>query len=150
MSNFSLMFRSEKIYGGASGWLAPGFLAALPIAFHCFSLGLWAAYCSLSSLIFMRFCPALGFPHLFPQLPCIAPVSVPPYANAYQMILIFGFSRLEGKVPSAHTGRMRWKSCVFDESGKVAPVGAAIGRPPVSLAVFCGRAMLAPTAAAPL
>ena len=76
----------------------------------------------------------------------MAPVSVPPYANAYQMILIFGFSRLEGKVPSAHTGRMRWKSCVFDGSGKVAPVGAAIGRPPVSLAVFCGRAMLAPTA----
>ena len=53
---------------------------------------------------------------------------------------------LEGKVPSAHTGRMRWKSCVFDGSGKVAPVGAAIGRPPVSLAVFRGRAMLAPTA----
>ena len=49
-------------------------------------------------------------------------------------------------MPSAHTGRMRWKSCVFDGSGKVAPVGAAIGRPPVSLAVFCGRAMLAPTA----
>ena len=23
---------------------------------------------------------------------------------------------LEGKVPSAHTGRMRWKSCVFDGS----------------------------------
>ena len=23
---------------------------------------------------------------------------------------------LEGKVPSAHTGRMRWKSCFFDES----------------------------------
>ena len=33
---------------------------------------------------------------------------------------------LEGKVPSAHTGRMRWKSCVFDGSGKVAPVGASI------------------------
>ena len=38
---------------------------------------------------------------------------------------------LEGKVPSAHTGRMRWKACVFAGSGKVAPVGAAIGRPPV-------------------
>ena len=50
----------EKICRGASGWLAPGFLAALPIAFHCFSLGLWAAYCPLSSLIFMRFCPVPG------------------------------------------------------------------------------------------
>ena len=50
----------EKICGGASGWLTPGFLAALPIAFHCFSLGILAAYCPLSSLIFMRFCPAPG------------------------------------------------------------------------------------------
>ena len=94
MSNISQMFLSEKICGGASGWLTHGFLVALPIAFHCFSLGLWAAYSRLSVLIFMRFCPALGFPHLFPQLPCMAPVSVPPYANAYQMALIFGFSRL--------------------------------------------------------
>ena len=96
----------EKICGGASGWLTPGFLAALPIAFHCFSLGLWAAYCPLSSLIFMRFCPALGFPQLFPQLPCMAPVSVPPYANAYQMILIFRCSCL---------CKGRWqKSVIFD------------------------------------
>ena len=28
---------------------------------------------------------------------------------------------LEGKVPSAHTGRMRWKCCVSAGSGKVAP-----------------------------
>ena len=36
----------------------------------------------------------------------MAPVSVPPYANAYQMILIFGFSRL---------CKGRWqKSVIFD------------------------------------
>ena len=29
---------------------------------------------------------------------------------------------LEGKVPSAHTGRMRWKSCVFDGSSCFFPV----------------------------
>ena len=37
---------------------------------------------------------------------------------------------LEGKVPSAHTGRMRWKCCVSAGSSKDATVGAAIGRPP--------------------
>ena len=39
---------------------------------------------------------------------------------------------LEGKAPGAHTGRMRWKCCFSAGSSKVAPVGATIGRPPVS------------------
>ena len=33
---------------------------------------------------------------------------------------------LEGKVPSANTGRMRWNSCVFDGNSKVVTIGAAI------------------------
>ena len=51
------------------GWLTWGFSVALPYAFHCFSLGLWAAFSHLSGLIIMRFCPALVFHmffHIFP------------------------------------------------------------------------------------
>ena len=114
MSKISQMFLEQKIYGDgfrlAHSWLFGRFTVGFP----SLSLGLSAAYSPLSDLIFMRFCPALGFPQVYPQLPCMAPVFVLPYANAYQMVLFFDFSRLEVKVPSAHTGRMRWKSCIFD------------------------------------
>ena len=63
--------------------------ALLPVSFFCDSVPLW---------VFHRFI------HSFPAwLQCS---SLP--MLGISMVLFCGFSRLEGKVPSAHTWRMRW------------------------------------------
>ena len=44
---------------------------------------------------------------------------------SFKQAEVFKSLPLEGKVPSANTGRMRWKSCIFDGKFFFLPVPAA-------------------------